>query len=41
MNSLWVRLLDQSGLPLSGKVYFSTTQDCQRNLVVVNFKQVK
>lgn len=40
-NSLWVRLLDQSGLPLSGKIYFSTSDDCLKNLVVVNFKQVR
>ncbi len=38
-NTLWVRLLDQSGLPLSAKVYFSTTTDCKSNLVVINFKQ--
>lgn len=40
-NSLWVRLLDQSGLPLSAKIYFSTSADCTSNLVVINFKQVR
>jgi hypothetical protein len=40
-NSLWVRLLDQSGLPLSAKVYFSTSIECKSNLVVINFKQVR
>ncbi len=40
-NTMWVRLLDQSGLPLSAKVYFSTSQDCKSNLVVINFKQVR
>lgn len=40
-GALWVRLLDQSGLPLSPKVYFNTSDNCQQNLVVVNFKQVR
>lgn len=40
-NSLWVRLMDQSGLPLSGKVYFDTSDDCANNLVVINFRQVQ
>jgi hypothetical protein len=40
-DTMWLRLMDQSGLPLSGKVYFPTSKDCQKNLVVVNFKQVR
>lgn len=40
-NTLWVRLMDQSGLPLSGKVYFNTSEDCSKNLVVINFRQVQ
>ncbi len=40
-NSLWVRLMDQSGLPLSGKIYFNTSDDCAKNLVVINFRQVR
>ena len=40
-STLWVRLMDQSGLPLSGKVYFSTSEDCSKNLVVINFRQVR
>jgi hypothetical protein len=40
-GTLWVRLMDQSGLPLSAKVYFPTSGDCMQNLVVVNFKQVR
>jgi len=40
-DTLWVRLLDQSGLPLSPKVFFDTSDSCQQNLVVVNFKQVR
>lgn len=40
-DSMWVRLLDQSGLPLSAKVMFNTSEDCKSNLVVINFKQVR
>jgi hypothetical protein len=40
-NALWIQLLDQQGLPLSDKVYFSTYNDCNKNLVVIQFKQVK
>lgn len=40
-NSLWVRLIDQSRLPLSPRVYFSTFADCSKNLIIVNFRQVK
>jgi hypothetical protein len=40
-KSLWLQLLDQAGLALSPKVYFDTYDDCQKNLVLVNFKQVK
>jgi hypothetical protein len=40
-QSLWVQLYDQAGLPLSEKYYFDTHKDCQKNLVLINFKQVK
>jgi hypothetical protein len=40
-NSLWIQLIDQSGLPLSDKVYFSTSDKCEQNLVLLAFKQVK
>jgi hypothetical protein len=40
-NTLWVQLLDQAGLPLSDKVYFSTTDDCTKNLILISFKQVR
>ncbi|MCC6148032.1 MAG: hypothetical protein IT308_10750 [Anaerolineaceae bacterium] len=40
-QNLWVRLIDQARLPLSPKVYFDTYEDCQRNLVVINFRQVR
>lgn len=40
-NTLWVQLLDQAGAPLSSKIYFETFQECERNLVFINFKQVR
>lgn len=40
-NLLQLELEDQAGLPLSDKIYISTYSDCAKNLIVVNFKQVK
>jgi hypothetical protein len=40
-NSLWLQLIDQEGLPLSDKVYFDTFEDCEKNLIVINLKQVR
>ena len=41
IQNLYVQLLDQADLPLSEKFYFDTFNDCERNLVLVNFKQVR
>jgi hypothetical protein len=40
-NTLWLQLLDQAGLPLSDKIYFETFDDCDKNLIVINLKQVR
>jgi len=40
-KTLWVQLIDQANLPLSDKVYFNTYADCQKNLILINFNQVK
>ncbi len=40
-GSLWIRLVDQAGLALSDRVYFDTFADCSRNLIIINFKQVR
>jgi hypothetical protein len=40
-NTLWIQLLDQAGLPLSEKIYFDTFNDCDKNLIVINLKQVR
>jgi len=40
-QTLWVQLLDQANLPLSDKMYFKTYEDCEKNLILINFTQVK
>ncbi len=40
-QAVWVMLLDQAMIPLSGKVYFDTTDDCSQNLILVNFRQIR
>ncbi len=39
-GTLWIQLLDQQNLPLSGRVYFDTYDDCQKNLIIIYFNQV-
>jgi hypothetical protein len=36
-----IRLVDQNGRGLSPRFKFNTSSDCAKNLVVVNFKQIK
>jgi len=39
-QTLWVQLLDQSGLiAMSDKILFDTYDDCDRNLIIINFRQ--
>ena len=40
-NTLWIQLLDQQNLPLSDKIYFSTFDDCTKNLVIIYFDQIR
>jgi hypothetical protein len=40
-GKLWLQLLDQAGLPLSEKVYFDTYGDCEKNLIILYFSQVR
>jgi hypothetical protein len=40
-ETAWVQLLDQEGLPLSARVFVDTTDSCEKNLILVNFKQVR
>lgn len=39
--TLWVQLLDQADIPLSEKVYFDTFGECEKSLILIDFKQVK
>jgi hypothetical protein len=40
-QKLWVQMQDQAGLPMSERVYFDTYDSCDKNLIFVNFKQVR
>ncbi len=40
-HGLWIQLFDQADIPFSEKVYFDTYADCSRNLILINFKQVR
>jgi hypothetical protein len=39
-HTLWVQLLNQAGGVLSDKVYFDTFDSCDKNLTIINFKQI-
>ncbi len=41
MQSLAVQLNDQSFLPISEQVIFDTYDTCDKNLILINFKQVR
>ncbi len=40
-GQLWIRLLNQEGIPLTDRVFFDTYSDCNKNLIIINFKQIK
>ena len=40
-HTLWLQLFDQAGGALSDKVYFDTFAGCDKNLTIINFKQVR
>jgi hypothetical protein len=40
-QELWVQLFDQAMVPLSDKIFFDTFAECNQNLVVINFNQVR
>ncbi len=39
--TLAVQLVDQALMPLSNRVIFSTYETCDKNLILINFKQVR
>lgn len=40
-RSLWIQLFDQAYIPLSNKIYFDTFADCEKNLILINFSQIR
>jgi hypothetical protein len=40
-ETLWVQLFDPAMLPLSDKVFFNTFSECNKNLTLVNFNQIR
>ncbi len=40
-STLWVQLFDQGMVPLSDKVFFNTYAECEKNLILINFNQVR
>lgn len=40
-QELWIMLFDNTGKPLTGKVYFDTFTDCNKNLVMVVFTKTR
>ncbi|MFW5713350.1 MAG: hypothetical protein ACOCYU_01635, partial [Brevefilum sp.] len=41
VDSLAIRLEETNGLPLSAEYQIQTYEDCQKNLILINFKQVR
>jgi hypothetical protein len=40
-QTLWVQMFDQAMLPLTDKIYFDTFAECDKNLILINFNQVR
>jgi hypothetical protein len=40
-NTLWIQLVGQDGTPLSPRVFFQTFANCDKNLILLNFKQLR
>jgi hypothetical protein len=40
-GKLWIQMVDQAGLAMSDKYYFNTYDDCQKNMILIDFQQVK
>jgi hypothetical protein len=40
-DTVWIQLYDQESKPLTGRIYFQTYADCEKNLILINFKQVR
>ena len=40
-GQLSIQLLDQAGIPISERIFFDTFEDCKKNLILINFKQIR
>ena len=40
-NTLWIQLVDTAGIALSPQVYFTTKDTCDKNLLIINFQQLR
>jgi hypothetical protein len=40
-KTLWIQLLDTAGVALSDKIYFTTSDKCNENLVLIHWLQVR
>jgi hypothetical protein len=40
-ETLYIQLVDENNAPLSHPYLVQTYEDCQKNLILVNFKQVR
>jgi hypothetical protein len=40
-GSVWIQVLDQTGLPISERISFFTFDDCEKNLIIIYFKQIR
>ena len=40
-KTLYIQLVDQSNIPLSDAIYFSTSTECNKNLVLVRLKKTR
>ena len=40
-GTLWIQINDTAGVPLSDQVFLETTESCEENFVLVNWKRVR
>jgi hypothetical protein len=39
-GTLWLRVLDLNGDPVSDRIYFTTYNDCSKNVILINLNEV-
>ncbi len=40
-QTLWVQLYNQAGTAVSEKVFITTSENCDENLIIINFQQLR